>query len=210
MTKIRFMRQAGHLASLCAALALASCGGSSLPGSAARSASVSRAALAPNTACASQTCIYAASLKSERVTVFHRNANGNVPPVHTINGPSTGFDHPYGIALDAARNMYGANYSGNSISVYAAGADGDASPIAVISGSNTGLSGPRGLSLDSSGNIYVANRLSSTVAVFAAGSNGNVPPTRTIAGAGTGLVNPTAVVVDGGENCSSRTLTGKA
>jgi hypothetical protein len=81
------------------------------------------------------------------VTVYSKNATGNVAPIRTISGSNTGLDFPYSIALDSKNNIYVVNYatgnsSSESITVYAAGANGNAKPIRTISGSNTGLNQP--------------------------------------------------------------------
>ena len=109
-------------------------------------------------------------------------------------GSNTGLSLPWGIARDAAGNLYVVNSwssSGStSITVYAAGASGNATPTATIAGGNTGLSVPIGIALDGAGNIYVTNYSSSSITVYAAGASGNATPTATIVGGNTGLSQP--------------------
>ncbi len=45
------------------------------------------------------------------VTVYAAGSNGNVAPVRTIKGSTTGLDWPWGIALDGDDNIYVANGS---------------------------------------------------------------------------------------------------
>jgi hypothetical protein len=86
-----------------------------------------------------------------RLTVYTTTANGDVPPVETINGQGT-MSEPAGITVDAAGSMYVTNYGnsyqgaiGWSVTVFAAGATGNAAPIRTIAGGNTGLNGPWGV-----------------------------------------------------------------
>jgi hypothetical protein len=60
-------------------------------------------------------------------------SNGNVAPLATITGPSTVLSTPYGVAVDASRNIYVTNANA-SLNIYAAGADSNVAPITVISG----------------------------------------------------------------------------
>ena len=63
---------------------------------------------------------------------------------------SSGLDDPYGLAFDAAGNLYVANYGNNTISkVTPAGA--------VSTFVSSGLDDPDGLAFDAAGNLYVAN-----------------------------------------------------
>ncbi len=80
---------------------------------------------------------------------FWASPAANVPPLRTISGGSTGLDNPWGVALDAAGNLYVSNAPANSITVYGRGAGGppgssaaNVAPLRTISGANTGLSNP--------------------------------------------------------------------
>ncbi|HET6947958.1 MAG TPA: hypothetical protein VFJ45_09125, partial [bacterium] len=89
--------------------------------------------------------LYVANRSGQSVTVYEPSATGDVAPIRTISGTSTGLNVPYGVALDAAGILYVSNGASNSITVYAPGATGDVAPIRTISGANTGLNGPRGM-----------------------------------------------------------------
>lgn len=142
----------------------------------------------------------------DTITVYAPGATGNVTPTATIAGASTGLSVPFGIALDAAGQLYVANAgrSGNgSITVYAPGATGNVTPTATIAGGNTGLTAPSSIALDATGRLYVmnvtimSNVAYYTIAVYAAGATGNTAPIRMIGGGNTGLSSPLGMAVDG-------------
>jgi hypothetical protein len=137
------------------------------------------------------------ALPSGSVTVYDAGANGNVSPIATIAGPSTGLLRPYGIAVDDAGRIYVAN-NNNSVRVYAPGADGDVAPTATIAGAGyTFLDGPNGLALDNAGNIYVAETGTCCHIVgYRAGSKGDVAPFILIDGFNTLLNFPLGIAID--------------
>jgi hypothetical protein len=144
-----------------------------------------------------------------RILSFAADANGDIAPLTRIKGPNTGLLRPYGVALDAMRNVYVVNFadgesSRQSVTVYAAGARGDAAPIQSIGGSNTQIGIPDGIAVDDARNIYVVNNdgpsSKGSVTVFAAGASGNVAPMQEIAGSNAGIVNPSAIAVDASRN----------
>lgn len=137
------------------------------------------------------------------ITVYAPGSYGNVAPIATIAGYSTGLSSPEGLVLDASGNIYVPNDGNHTITVYAAGSNGDVAPTATISGSYTKLSNPYQLSLDSSNNIYVANYAGASginVLEFAAGSNGNLAPIKTIAGTKTKLDGTDGIALDASGN----------
>lgn len=133
------------------------------------------------------------------VNVYAAGTKGNVAPIATISGSSTGLSGPNGIALDSSGKIYVANAGNDTVTVYAAGANGNVAPTATIGGPNTGLANPTGVALDNAGNIYVANyghtRNSGTVTSYPAGANGNVAPTMTISGSNTDISSPRSVTL---------------
>ena len=140
---------------------------------------------------------YVTNQYGRSVTEYASLANGNVAPVRSIVGPSTGLHTPEGIVLDASGVLYVANNSSDTITEYAPGAGGDVAPIRTIGGPNSGVSQPGGLALDSVGNLYVADfNGNSWITVYAPGANGDAAPIRTIQGSQTGLSIPAALAVD--------------
>jgi hypothetical protein len=84
---------------------------------------------------------------------------------------NTGLSYPYGVILDAAKNIWVVNYSGGptlggSVTAYSAGANGNATPFLVLTGTNTDFDNPYGLAFDPSGDLLVANDSNSTVTVY--------------------------------------------
>jgi sugar lactone lactonase YvrE len=79
------------------------------------------------------------------ITIYAKNANGNVAPIRSIGGSNTQIDLPYGIAVDSQDNIYVSQAKTNSITVYGKGATGNVAPIRVISGPKTKLNVPSGL-----------------------------------------------------------------
>src|SRR5439155_234425 len=121
------------------------------------------------------------------VTVYAPGAVGNAAPIRTIAGEGTGLDHPVGIALDAASNVYVSNTY--TVTVYAPGASGNVAPIRTVeSSSQVG-----GIALDTAGNLYVAG--GDVITVYAT-ANGNATPIRTISGSNTGLGCPAGLGLD--------------
>src|SRR5437660_738946 len=121
------------------------------------------------------------------VTVYAPGAVGNAAPIRTIAGEGTGLDHPVGVALDTAGNVYVSNTY--TVTVYAPGASGNVAPIRTIeSSSQVG-----GIALDTPGNLYVASR--DVITVYAT-ANGNATPIRTISGSNTGLGCPAGLGLD--------------
>jgi len=149
--------------------------------------------------------MYIADQGDRSIKVFTAGASGAAIPNAVIAGSNTGL-LPWGIALDAAGNIYVANVgsdpntglAGNKITIFAAGASGNAMPTATIAGGNTGLDDPVGIAVDGAGNIYVANGgNSNSITVYAPGASGNATPIATIAGVNTGLNIPSGIVLDG-------------
>lgn len=81
------------------------------------------------------------------MTVYAKDANGDVAPIRTISGSNTGIDGPNGIAVDSDDNVYVAEYFTDSVTEYAKNAHGNVAPIRTISGSNTLLDEPAGLTV---------------------------------------------------------------
>ncbi len=71
--------------------------------------------------------LYVSNNGNDSITVYAPGAAGNVAPLRTIWGTlnenliQTELSFPYGVALDAAGNLYVSNLGDDSITVYAAG-----------------------------------------------------------------------------------------
>lgn len=144
-------------------------------------------------------CIYVTNpvYASQSITVYPTSATGNVAPIRAISGGMTLLKAPYGIAVDAAGDIYVADYLGTgstsgAVEVYAPGSNGNVAPFEYISGSATGLSAPAGVAINPlNGNIYVLNDGNYSVTIYSPGSTGNVAPIGTIAGSRTKLTGET-------------------
>src|SRR5580704_15802837 len=87
--------------------------------------------------------IYVTSSSPDSVLVFAPGASGNVAPVRTISGVSTGLSTPIGIGVDSQGSVYVANREGGSVTVYPALANGDVAPVRTLTAS--GMSAPEGI-----------------------------------------------------------------
>ncbi len=137
------------------------------------------------------------------VSVYRRTARGDEPPLRVIQGPSTQFDWPTGIAFDAERReLYVANDMGPSVLVFDATARGNVAPKRVLKGSKTGLANPTSVALDHThGELWVANFGGHSATVYPLDAQGNVAPLRTIRNAPPNtpslmIGNPGAVAYD--------------
>ncbi len=151
--------------------------------------------------------LYISNQSNSSITVYNNasTATGNIAPLRTITGASTGLNYPIGIWYEPSFDtLYVANYNGNSITVYnnASTATGNIAPSRTITGANTNLNGPEDVWLDSVSNtLYVANGASNSITVYnnASTATGNIAPSRTIIGANTGLSLPYYMWLDLGQ-----------
>jgi DNA-binding beta-propeller fold protein YncE len=137
------------------------------------------------------------------IRIYRGDANGDVPPIRTIQGKSTLLAWPMGINVSRERNELAiANYGSNSILIFPRSAGGDVSPARVIGGERTGIVGPVGVAFDEkNGEIWVANYGDHTALVFDINATGNVEPRRIIRNAPkgtptTGFTNASAAAYD--------------
>ena len=83
------------------------------------------------------------------IRVYQASADGNVPPIRTLQGPHTKLAWPMGITLDAeAGELAVANYGTNEILIFAKSANGDVAPSRIIGGDTTGIVGPIAVQID--------------------------------------------------------------
>jgi DNA-binding beta-propeller fold protein YncE len=116
------------------------------------------------------------------VTVYKKDAVGNVKPLREIKGPKTGLDWPTSVAIHPERGeIYVANDTGHNVSVFPITADGDVAPIRVIAGPKTMIKNPTGVFADIKNNeLWVANFGSHSATVFPFDASGNATPKRII------------------------------
>lgn len=135
------------------------------------------------------------SSRTGHITVYSRTANnGDVSPLRTISGRSSGISFIQSVAVDMVNNeVFVANE--DSINAYAITADGDTVPLRRIAGFATTLSSIQNIVVDTLHNeLFVVQ--SGSVVVFEKTAKGNVAPIRTVAGPSTGLFFSTGIVVD--------------
>ena len=137
------------------------------------------------------------------ITVYAKDAKGDVRPLRTIQGPQTQMNWPTGVSLDEERNeLFIGNDGGNSVLVFDANASGDAAPLRVIKGTASMVSNPTGIFLDKKNNeLWVANFGNHTSAVYNPDANGDVAPLRVVRSAPPnqpvpGLGNPHPIAYD--------------
>ncbi len=116
------------------------------------------------------------------ITVYQKNAQGDVAPVRIIAGPKTMFNWPTGIAVDPDRDeLFISNDNGDEILVFRASSNGDVAPIRVLKGPNTQIANPTGIYLDLVNNeLWVANFGNHTATVYRRDASGDTPPLRAI------------------------------
>ncbi|PYR57340.1 MAG: hypothetical protein DMF85_13975 [Acidobacteria bacterium] len=137
------------------------------------------------------------------IRVYKASANGDVPPIRTLQGNRTQLAWPMGITVDKPRSeLLVANYASNSILIFPVTASGDAAPGRFIGGPHTGIVGPVGVAVDTKRNeIWVANYGDHTAVVFDRLAAGDATPKRIIRNAPegtptTGFTNAAAAAYD--------------
>jgi DNA-binding beta-propeller fold protein YncE len=100
--------------------------------------------------------VYAVNNDTEdHLTVFSRDARGNVPPNRAIHTPHGTF----GIAVDeSSQEMFLTLEHHSAVVTYKKGASGEDAPIRLLQGDRTRLADPHGIAFDPRGGlIFVAN-----------------------------------------------------
>ena len=116
------------------------------------------------------------------ITVYRKDAEGNVAPLQVIQGPNTLLNWPTDIAVHPERGeIFVANDTGHTVTVYRADADGDAAPIRVLQGPNSLIQHPVGVKVDLMNNeLWVANLGSHSATAFDITADGDATPKRVI------------------------------
>src|SRR5215472_8709924 len=140
---------------------------------------------------------------SPSITVYRKDALGDVQPLRTIQGPRTQMNWPTGITLDEDSHLiFVANDGGNSVLAFDADASGDAAPIRVIKGPASMVSNPTGVFFDKKNKeLWVANFGNHTSTVYNPDANGDASPMRVVRSAPPneavpGLGNPHPIAYD--------------
>lgn len=91
----------------------------------------------------------------DNLVIFHRDANGDVPPARKLKAPHSTF----GIAVDEqAEEMFVTVQDDHAVVVWKKSAKDDDLPVRVLQGSRTQLADPHGIALDpKTGVIFVTN-----------------------------------------------------
>lgn len=136
--------------------------------------------------------LYVAEGDSASVLVWDNasTVDGDTAPNRTVAGNNTGFNFPWGIAVDVARDiLYVADESANSIFVFdgAAALTGNVAPSRTITGATSTVEGPAGIDVDPElDRLYVSHFPTAGAAIGiwdnASTVNGDVAPTRSLGG----------------------------
>jgi DNA-binding beta-propeller fold protein YncE len=95
----------------------------------------------------------------DRLVIFNREANGNVPPARELHTPHGTF----GLAMDEGREeMYLAIQHDNAIVVYPKYAQNEDKPIRLIQGDHTLLADPHGIAVDTKNDLIFVTNYGST------------------------------------------------
>jgi len=116
------------------------------------------------------------------ITVHAADANGDVPPLRTIEGDLTGLNWPMGIDVDLIHDEIAvANYGDSSVRVFRRSGKGNVQPVRVLRGALTQIVGPVSVAIDTKNEeLWVANYGDHTAVVFPRTASGNARPKRII------------------------------
>lgn len=126
------------------------------------------------------------------ITVYARNARGDIAPLRVIQGPTTQLNWPSGLAVDPEHGeLYVANDGGDSVLVFSTSASGDATPIRVLKGPQTLIKYPVGVFVDLvNDELWVASLGSHAATAYGRTASGNTAPVRMIRSAPRGTPAP--------------------
>jgi DNA-binding beta-propeller fold protein YncE len=116
------------------------------------------------------------------ITVYPRDAAGDVAPIRRIEGPRTQLNWPTALAVDPKRGeIFVANDTGDSVLVFDIMASGDVAPKRVIAGPKSMIKSPTGVFYDwEHDELWVANFGNHTATVYPATASGDVAPLRVV------------------------------
>jgi 6-phosphogluconolactonase (cycloisomerase 2 family) len=155
----------------------------------------------------------------DTMTVFPRNAQGNVKPMRELETPH----RTYGIAVDERdQELYLSVQHPPAVAVYRKAAQGEEKPIRILQGERTQLRDAHGIALDTKNNLlFISNHGAGSVGppddsvidikrripgsgkfeppsitVYPLKASGDTPPLRVISGPKTQLDWPAAMAID--------------
>jgi DNA-binding beta-propeller fold protein YncE len=116
------------------------------------------------------------------ITVYRKDASGDVAPLRVIQGSKTLLNWPTSIAVHPDRGeLFVANDTSDTITVYRTDATGDVAPIRMLKGPRSMIKNPTGVALDLKNNeLWVANFGSHSATVFPVDAAGDPVPKRVI------------------------------
>jgi len=116
------------------------------------------------------------------ITVYRKDARGDVAPLRVIQGPKTLLNWPTSIAVHPDRGeLFVANDTNDTVTVYRTTDNGDIAPIRVLKGPRSMIKNPTGVALDLKNNeLWVANFGSHSATVFPVDASGDPVPKRVI------------------------------
>ena len=126
------------------------------------------------------------------ITVYSRNAHGDVTPLRVIQGPKTQLNWPTALTVNPATGeLFVANDPADSVLVFAAEANGDVEPVRVLKGPKTLIKNPTGVFFDAKNQeLWVANFGSHSATVYKPTALGDTPPLRVIRSGPLGAPTP--------------------
>jgi DNA-binding beta-propeller fold protein YncE len=126
------------------------------------------------------------------ITVYPRDAAGDVAPIRVIQGPKTQLNWPTALAIDPKRGeVFVANDTGDSILVFDVTASGDVPPKRVIAGPRSMVKSPTGVFYDwEHDELWVSNFGNHTATVYPATASGDVAPLRVVRSAPSDVGTP--------------------
>jgi DNA-binding beta-propeller fold protein YncE len=116
------------------------------------------------------------------ITFHAADANGDVPPLRTVEGDLTGLNWPMGIDVDLTHDEIAvANYGDSSVRVFRRAGKGNVQPVRVLRGALTHIVGPVSVAIDTKNEeLWVANYGDHSAVVFSRTASGNVRPKRIV------------------------------
>jgi hypothetical protein len=123
---------------------------------------------------------------------FGPNANGNTPPLVTLEGKRTNITTTHITGVDSQGNIYMCDDT--AVIEFAPFQQGNVFPIRNVS-SKTNFVGLQPIAIDGAANVFVGDEDGARLFRFEPYADGDAAPAATIAGSNTGLINPAAMAV---------------